>query len=356
MNILQMIYSIEKGGAETYLFSLLNNPNEDMNFFVLCNHKGANHEKIINASDNVKIIRMKNLLDINSARKVANYCKENDIEIIQTHFLRENYIAILSKIFNPKIKVVWTTHLILRNRKIIKIFNRIFSKFVHKIICVSQAVESSFIKEGISPNKTKVIYNGVDTDYFKPIKSSCKTEELVLTTVSRFNQEKGHRFLIEVLNKLVDHLPNFKIQLVGEGEEVNYIKEKVKKYNLEDKVIFLGFREDIPKILAETHIYVSPSKNEAISFSILEALSCSIPVVATDVGGVPEIFNKGKVGVLVPYGDVNGFTKEIVKLYQNRKRYNLIASNCRDVVINNFSKNKMLKETYDIYYQIKYSR
>ena len=198
-----------------------------------------------------------------------------------------------------------------------------------------------------------MIYNGVDTEYFRPMEGGSIRDELnigkdtlVLTTVSRFNQEKGHSFLIEGLKELKTHISNFKALLVGEGEEEDFIRQKVKEYDLQNQVIFLGYRDDIPEILAATDIYISPSKNEAISFSILEALSCNIPVVATEVGGVPEIFEKGKVGVLIPFGDKVRFAKVIFELYNNNQQLDLMKSNCRNMVTDNFSQINMLKETY----------
>lgn len=356
MNILHMIFSIEKGGAETYLFNILEKMDEDINFFVVCNHKGKNHNKLEKVCNNVEIINMNSPFDIKAAKKIAKYCKENNIDLIQTHFLRENYIAVLSKIFNPKIKVIWTAHLIAENNKIIQFFNKIFSKFVSKIVCVSKAVKKSLEEEGIERSRLKTIYNGVDTEYFKPIKDSFLRQELninektlVLTTISRFNKEKGHSFLIDAIRELKNHIKDFKLLLVGEGEEEDIVREKVEKYNLNDNIIFLGYKENILPILAITDIYLSPSKNEAISFSILEALSCNKVVIATEVGGVPEIFEKGDVGELVPYGEPEEFAKTILHLYNNKEIYESKRRNSRRVVELNFSLKNMVQETFQLY-------
>lgn len=356
MNVLHMIHSIEKGGAETYLFNLLNNIDQSINFSVVCEHEGENHKRLEESCNNIKIINMKSPFDFKAARKVSNYSRKNNIDIIQTHFLRENYIAVISKLFNPKIKIVWTAHLIAENNRKIKFFNSFFSKFVDKIICVSEAVKTSLEKEGISSNKLQVIYNGVDTKYYKPIEDNYLRRELclnkntlVLTTISRFNKEKGHDFLIEVIRELRKNIEDFKVLLVGEGEEEDKIKQKVEEYGLRDYIIFLGYREDILEILSVTDIYISPSENEAISFSILEALSSGKVVVATEVGGVPEIFKNRDIGVLVPYGEIKEFANAIVHLNNNGDLYERKKSNSRKVVENNFSLNKMIEETLRLY-------
>lgn len=358
MNVLQLIFSIEKGGAETYLYNLIDDLKYDVSYFVVCNHKGSNYEKMASKTKNFKIIKLNHVFDIRASIQIAKYCKINDIDIIQTHFLRENYIAVLSKLFNPKVKIVWTGHLIANNKKTIKFINKIFSKFVDKIITVSKAVKDSFIDEKISFEKIKVIYNGIDTDYFRPKKSNNIREELIidkdtllLTTVSRFHKDKGHEFLVQVLKELKNREIKFKMLLVGDGEEKQGIQSEIIKFNLTEEVIFLGYREDIPEILSATDIYISPSKSEAISFSILEALSCGNLVVATDVGGVPEIFSKGYCGKLLPYGDFKRFAEEIINLY-NSKEYNTKNQDCRDIVKDYFSKDLMLKETYSLYKEL----
>lgn len=359
VNILHMIFTIEKGGAETYLFNILDNIDKNINFFVICDHEGGNHKKLKEKCKNIDIIKMKSPFDFKAARNIASYCKANNINIIQTHFLRENYIAVLSKIFNPKIKIIWTAHLIAENNKKIKFFNRLFSKFVNKIICVSHAVKKSLEREGISSEKIKVIYNGVDTDRYKPIENCPLKEELglnenilVLTTVSRFNKEKGHSFLIEGIKELKNYMKDFKLLLVGSGEEEKFIKQKVENCGLEEFVLFLGYREDIIDILSITDIYLSPSKSEAISFSILEALSCEKVVVATEVGGVPEILEKGNIGILIPYGEPKKFAEAIIYLYENNHIYEMKKSNSRKVVLDHFSLDKMIKETLNLYKEL----
>lgn len=359
LNILHLVFSFERGGAETYIINTIERmKGKDVNFFVVCDHKGTNHDKIEKVCRNVAIIEMKNILDIKAAFRIAKFCRKNDINIIQAHFLRESFIAVLSKIFNPNIKVIWTMHLIYdEKRSLLRRMNRLFSKGTNAIICVSEAVKNSLLKEGISEKKLVTVLNGVDTDYFKPVKNSTIRKELeiekddiLLTTVSRFQKIKGHDFLINVLNELKKNYNiKFKSLLVGDGEEMNKIKRKVKDLDLTDNVIFSGYREDIPNILTESDVYILPSENEAISFSIMEALACEVPVVATEVGGVPEVINKGKCGVMAHYGDEKRFAKAVFDLYNNKQDYEEMKKNSRILIEENFSLNKMINGTYNLY-------
>lgn len=357
MDVLQLFIGFEKGGAEKYIINIVEKlKKRNVNFHIICDHKGNNHEKAEKICNDVQLIKMRNIFDIIAAYKIARFCRKNNIKIIHTHFLRENIIAVISKLFNPNVKVIWTNHLIYEKSRLLKWINRKFSKYVSKIICVSEAVKKATIDEGISPEKTVVIYNGVDTDLFKPtytkdIKAELgiNKNEIVLTTVARFYEVKGYDFLLEALKELKKFNFNFKAILVGDGSDLIRIKEKSKRLGLDDNIIFTGYREDIPLILTASDIYLSPSKSEAISFSILEALSCKVPVVATEVGGVPEIFNKGKCGILVPYGEAKRFAESIYDLYNNKVKYYEIQQNVRDIIINHFSSDNMVNMTYELY-------
>ncbi len=356
LNILHLIFSFERGGAETYLLNLVKKMNnEDLDFFIVCDHEGYNHKAIKESCDNIEIIKMKSIFDIKGAFQIAKYCKKNNIDIIHTHFLRESYLAVLSKIFNPRIKVVWTMHFIYEKSSLLRFLNRLFSIFTDKIICVSNAVKNALVLEKISEKKTITIYNGVDTEYFKPgighgvrNELGIKEDELMLITAARFQEAKGHDFLIESLIEFKKHKVKFKSVLVGDGEEKEKIENKVDRLGLKEEVIILGYREDIPRLLSASDIYLSPSVSEAISFSILEALSSEVPVVATEVGGVPEILKDTNCGILVPYGDKEAFSNGIYDLYKSHNYMNMKKIG-RKLVIEKFSMDSMIDKTYNLY-------
>lgn len=359
MNILHLIFSFERGGAETYILNIIERmKKKGVKFFVICDHKGSNHDRIEKVCSDVEIIKIDSILDIKAAYRIAKFCRDNNIDIIQSHFLRESFVAVLAKLFYPKVKVIWTMHLIYEEkRSILNFLNKFFSRGTSAIICVSDAVKQSLAEKGISCKKLVTVLNGVDTEYFKPTYNGNIREELglekddvLLTTVSRFQEIKGHDFLIDVLNELkMNYDIKFKALLVGDGEEMDNIKNKVHNLNLENQVIFAGYREDIPRILTESDVYISPSKNEAISFSIMEALACGVPVVATEVGGVPEVINKGKCGIMVNYGDEKEFAKAIFQLYNNKSEYEEMKKNSRQLIEKYFSLSNMIEKTYSLY-------
>lgn len=359
MKVLQLIFSIEKGGAESYLFNLIDSSIDkkiDIEYHLITNHIGYNHDKLAKQVEKTTLIKMQSIFDIKAGYRIAQYCRKHKIDIIQAHFLRESYIAVLTKIFYPKVKVLWTMHFSHEKKSFVKVLNKALSYFTDKIICVSKAVKDTLINEGINSKKLNVIYNGVDTETFKPLNQqsirkelNIRDEELLLITVARFHKEKGHEFLIDALSEFKKFDIPFKALLVGDGDELENIKSRVEDVNLKNQVIFMGFSEEIPKLLSTSDIYLSPSVNEAISFSILESLSCEVPVIATEVGGIPEVLSGTDCGYMVTYGDKIEFANKIKTLYTEKELYNLMKKNGRKLVLEKFSKEQMLVATYEQY-------
>jgi glycosyltransferase involved in cell wall biosynthesis len=137
--------------------------------------------------------------DIKASWKLAKICKKHSIDLIHTQYLRENYIAILSKLFNPRVKVLWTNHYVLWNNGLIRIFNRLFTLFQAGIIAVCTKGKEMLIQNGNSKHKINMIFNGVDTDYWSSASDSTMRREFgidnntfVMLCAARFVEVKGY--------------------------------------------------------------------------------------------------------------------------------------------------------------------
>ena len=152
-----------------------------------------------------------------------------------------------------------------------------------------EALEKNWTDAG----KIKVIFNSVDTGYWGRSEPSTIRHELgidekefVIACMARFTEEKGQKFLVEALRRLKEMTSrSFKCILGGDGPLLEECKKMAADYGLWKDVIFIGYRQDMKNIYYGIDLYVSPSSNEAMSYSILEALACGVPVVATNVGG-----------------------------------------------------------------------
>jgi glycosyltransferase involved in cell wall biosynthesis len=236
---------------------------------------------------------------------------------------------------------------------------RKLSRFTHKIICCSRAVEN-FVKntEKITDNKTIVIYNGVDEERFSPLKSlpsiraewGMDEETAVVGTVSSLTPHKGHEYLIQAASLVLDTLPAAKFLIVGDGPLRQRLEDQAKDLNIHPAVIFTGTRKDIPEMLSLMDVFVLPSHiREGLGIAIIEAMAAEKPVVATDIGGIPEVVNDSETGFLVDPGNPEALSKAIIELLQNPQRAKIMGEKGRNRVKEMFTTKKMLSDIEKLY-------
>ena len=236
---------------------------------------------------------------------------------------------------------------------------RKLSRFTHKIICCSKAVEN-FVKniEKITGNKTIVIYNGVDEERFSPLKSTAfnraefgiDEKAPVAGTVSSLTPHKGHEYLIQAASLVLGTLPSAKFLIVGDGPLRQKLEDQAKNLNIHPAVIFTGTRKDIPEMLSLMDVFVLPSHTrEGLGIAIIEAMAAERPVVATDIGGIPEVVNDGETGLLVPPGVPEALSKAIIELLRNPKKAKEMGEKGRNQVKEKFTTKKMLSEIEHVY-------
>jgi glycosyltransferase involved in cell wall biosynthesis len=239
------------------------------------------------------------------------------------------------------------------------LIERKLSRFTQKIICCSRAVEN-FVKytEKITDNKTIVIYNGVDEERFFPLKSptflraelGMDEETAVIGTVSSLTPHKGHEFLVQAASLVLGTFPSTKFLIVGDGPLRKRLENQVKDLNIHPAVIFTGTRKDIAEMLSLMDVFALPSHTrEGLGIAIIEAMAAERPVVATDIGGIPEAVNHGETGLLVPPGDPEALSKAIIELLQNPKKAEEMGEKGRARVKEKFTTKKMLSEIENVY-------
>ncbi|RLD36264.1 MAG: hypothetical protein DRI74_09385, partial [Bacteroidetes bacterium] len=199
----------------------------------------------------------------------------------------------------------------------------VLSWFVNRIVAVSEGVKSDLVKyEHISPEKIQVIYNGIDESKFRiKIDQKKKRKELgvgkhdkVIGVGVRLSEQKGINYLIEAVSLVVKSFPNVKLLIIGDGECRTDLEKLASDCGIADKVIFTGFRNDIPELLQVMDIYSLPSLWEGHPLVLLEAMAAGKPVVATDIHGNRETVEHGKTGMLTPTRNSEKLAEALLKL------------------------------------------
>lgn len=204
---------------------------------------------------------------------------------------------------------------------------RFAARFTDKIITLTKNGIHPYLKAGIGKeSQYDFIYNGVDVASLE--KKKCdkiqKRRELgidagsfVVVTAGRLVPVKGQAYLISALGEIVKEAPNVLLVILGDGELRSSLEEQARALKREDRVLFLGMRNDVPEIVSCSDVFALPSINEGFGVALLEAMAVKCPIVATDVGGVPEVILDGVTGILVPPKDPAQLAKGILKLIKD---------------------------------------
>jgi glycosyltransferase involved in cell wall biosynthesis len=226
------------------------------------------------------------------------------------------------------------------------------------MVAVSQDLKDFVVeKVGITRDRLRVIYNGVDVlpSCEKEDVSECRktlslpTSDQVVGVVGNLYPVKGHQYLIEAIPSILKTCPNTSFLFAGRGQLEAQLKSQVSRLGLDDRVHFLGLRQDIAQILALLDVFVLPSLSEGLSMAILEAMMAGKAVVATAVGGNPELVLNGKSGFLVPPRDSQALATSVTTLLINRQQAAQFAEEGRRRAEGQFSLATMVNTYQNLY-------
>ena len=231
------------------------------------------------------------------------------------------------------------------------ILERLTSRFSAKDIAVSHSVKNNIKRFGISDEKIEIIYSGINGDDFKPKKfnpKKVKTKVNILS-VSRIDENKGIFDIIDAVKIIKKRGCEFVINFGGDGPLLEEAKELVVSNRLNQEVKFLGYIKNIQEFQLTSDIFVSASYSEGLPLNIIEAMGMGLPVVATNVGGIPEIIEHGKNGLIIPDKNPIALALNLLTLIQDpslRERY---GQEARRTILEKFEIRKMVNNILDLY-------
>jgi L-malate glycosyltransferase len=188
---------------------------------------------------------------------------------------------------------------------------RVTDKLVTATVVNCEAMRRHLISdEGVSPDRVHVCYNGIDTEKFRPARETPRPESLrdarlVIGTVCVLRPEKGLPVLLDAFACACREVSGMKLVFVGSGPMKDELQSSAERLGIAGSVVFQPATDDVPRWLSAMDIFVLPSRSEALSNSLMEAMACGAAAVASNVGGNPELVRDGETGLLFPSGDVN---------------------------------------------------
>jgi len=362
IKVLYLITELNIGGAERVVEQLATQLSRGhYNVSVACLYDpGAIADEITASGVPVVNLGMQSKWDLAAAYRLFRLLRNKRIQILHSHLFHANLLAALvGRLANTPI-IIATRHSIDIDGMGRERVNRWVRSLCDAVVAVSKEVrEAELQRSRTGPSKVVMIPNGVQIETFTKI-SQADVEALrqklrihpntaVIGTVASFNEYKGHTYLIDATVRILEQLPDTKVLLVGGGPLRSQMEDKAEALGLLDYIIFTGIRQDIPRILSTLDLFVLPSLWEGMPIVLLEAMAAGLPVVATRVGGIPEVVEHGVTGLLVPPRDPEALAQAIIALLQDRERAEAMGQAGRARVEKYFSVERMVQQTEALY-------
>lgn len=371
MNILFISLGREYGGTEKIVENLIEgfSSNRNYNITIIC-LKDTRFFNIIldkfKKVNNISIIGIskKKIRIINNIYYVRKILKHRNIDLVHVHSIISNLVFQIANL-NINKKSIITVH----SRsdfdrtgnfksKIMNKLELMLLKNNNRVIAVSNSIKK-YLNDCKLHKCIKVIHNGTkhmnDVSDINEINKFKKfyfdKNSLVVTFVGRLTEVKGIFNLVEIAKRIIKINDNVKFLVIGEGELKSYIEDEIVKSNL-NNIKLLGFKKDVDKYIPYSDLLIMPSNMEGIPITILEGMSCGIPCIGSNVGGIPEIINKNN-GILYENRNIDELLSRIDFIEKNRDVLKLLKEQCKEEFLDKWSIDKLIENYKYEYNSIK---
>lgn len=216
------------------------------------------------------------------------------------------------------------------------------------VLTVSESIRKTLLNSGIRPHLVETVYEGIDTEWIdaqKPLTLPFSKGRLVVGTVAHLSHEKGHVDILKAISLIKDKCPDTCYVFVGEGEMREQLEQQAGNLGISDIVHFTGFRKDSEALMKSFDIFCLPSLSEGLSSAIMSAMACSLPVISTNVGGIPELVIQGKTGLLTEPSSPDQLASSLFRLLTSPEDRLSFGREGRKIVENLFTVKRKLAMT-----------
>lgn len=288
------------------------------------------------------------------ASYIHNLAVEQEIDIFHGHYVIPHATSLhLAKMSNPKIKIVSTIHgSDMHLLGLDKVYKPILVNSLNNhdgLTTVSDWMRKFVVDNYPIEKDIKVIPNFVDPSKFSHIKKPEK-DEIVFCHVSNFREVKRSPDIIKAFAKASQENKKLKLEMIGEGPELQHCRDLAITLGVKDKITFRGSLLNVPKVLCYTDVFVIPSEKESFGLAALEAMSCGIPVISSNAGGLPEVVLHDKTGYNVTPGDVQALTNYMLILANDEQIRNKLGKGSAKRAKEVFHPDKIVPR-YEEYYK-----
>jgi glycosyltransferase involved in cell wall biosynthesis len=371
MKILYTITKTNWGGAQKHVYDLIKGEKERGSEIIFCggwdekNHLlfdkiqdlGISCYKIESLGKSVSLIK-----DLQVFLSLTRIYKKEKPNIIHLHSSKIGGVGALAARLFTKAKVVYTAHSIPFEEKrnfislfIIYLVTYLTIGLSHKTILISEGMKKAFPKKGVS-HKYSLIYHGIDEPLFLTKEDARKKLSaeggLTILTIAELTANKNVLAGIYAIEKLLPLYPTLEYHILGGGELYGNYEKYIQEKKLEKNIFLHGFVANAATYLPAGDIFLLPSSNEGFGYVLLEASLAELPLIGTDVGGIPDIIKNEVNGLLAPKEDVEKIKEALLLLLSDETKRKKYGKAAKDLSLKNFSLSRMQSETHALYEEV----
>lgn len=368
LKILHIIGGGELGGAEKHILNLAGAVDRQaVELTVCCLFSAPFAEVAAKAGISALAVPMRSKVDFAVIGKLSALIENGKFDIVHTHGVRANLLGRLAARRAGKKQVITTVHSLLEKdyqgmalRYANNLVERATRSLTGHFIAVSEGLKDRLVAGGIPAKNITVIYNGILLDELGPADAAggalkekyAGGEAPLVGIVARLHAVKGHCYFIEAAREILLQRPATRFLIVGDGPYRPVLEKLAGSMGVSDKVIFTGFVEDVYSLMAELDLLVISSLWEGFGLTAIEAMVLGVPVVATEVGGLPEVVRHGETGLLAPPADAAALAKNIVWMLDHPRDAREMAAKGGDIVRSKFTAGEMARRTVNLYRKV----
>lgn len=370
IKILQIATMSSWGGAPQVVFDLIKNLSKEHFDVELACGAGSGWEKM--KSSGVKIHILPNmrrgidpLRDLKTIWALYRIIKKRNYDIVHCHSTKAGLVGRFAAKFAGVKKIYFTVHgwgfynsEYRREKLLLILLEKVMALLSSKIICVSKNDYNEGLKNKIAPqDKMVVVYNGIDWQFSADraiVRANLKlnNQDIVFGFVARLVEQKNPQLLLQSAAAVFGRHKNAKLIIAGDGPLMAECRKLSENLKINDSVIFLGelSNKAVRRLMVGFDVFVLPSRFEGLPLTIIEAMFAGLPIIASDVGGIPELIVNSKNGFLVNNDDAAAFAAKIEYFIENQNMMQKMGDIGREIAYDKFNLKKMIENYQNLYY------
>jgi glycosyltransferase involved in cell wall biosynthesis len=362
LRVLFLIDELDVGGTEQQILELVKRiDRRRYEPLVCCFRPGKVSREIEAAGVRVEVLRKRAKLDPRLILSLVRLMRRERIDLLQTYLFTANTWGRLAGIL-ARVPVIVSSE---RNVDIWeegykRVIGRTLDRFTRATIGNSEAVKQYLVRKGLSRDKVRVVYNGVDPDRFEAPQTPHATKaelgiplhHAVVLLLARLEPQKDPRTFLQAAAMVAEAVPAVSFLVVGGGSLEGELRREAEALGLGDRIVFTGPRRDVARLLAACDVSVISSVKEGMSNTIMESMAAGRPMVATRVGGNAELIEPGETGFLVRARDAMGIATAVQRILEDSSLAKAMGSQAKARIAQRFSVDAMVRATQALYDEV----